>query len=104
MLGGDNVRAYAVKEEAGSVWVDVSDPPSDALQAQILKGLRVAYNQRDFGRISREVARLHFNQLDPAEAVRRSRVPDRPRVVPEWLTRARGIRLPDGASRAPVRR
>ena len=70
LLGGDNVRSYLARSENGEVWVDVSPPPPSEARRQILQGLKAAFADRDFGRICREMARLHFHGLDPADAVR----------------------------------
>lgn len=72
IMGGDDVRSYAVELRDGQVWVDVSDPPPKELQRSILAGLKLAFDKRDFGRICREISRLHFNGLDPLAAVRRA--------------------------------
>ena len=73
VIGGDNVRTYPVKiDEDGSVQVELADPPPDEIEASIMGGLRVAYDKRDFGRICREITRLHSNGLDAVGAVRRA--------------------------------
>jgi hypothetical protein len=35
-----------------------------------MRGLKTAFNDRDFGRICREIARLHFQGIDPKDAVK----------------------------------
>jgi nitrite reductase/ring-hydroxylating ferredoxin subunit len=70
VVGGDNVRSYPTKLEGREVWVDVTPPPVEQVRAQTLKGLKRAFDERDFGRICREIARLHYNRLDPMDAVR----------------------------------
>lgn len=72
VLGGDHVRAYPVRTEDDFLWVDLSDPPPEVIESRILEGLRTAYDERDFGRICREVTRLHFNKLDPRLGVRKA--------------------------------
>jgi nitrite reductase/ring-hydroxylating ferredoxin subunit len=72
LLGGDHVRSYAAKVEDGHVWVDFADPPAEATLRRTLDGLRKAFDERDFGRVCREVSRLHFHGLDPLAAVRRA--------------------------------
>lgn len=72
LLGGDHVRAYDVKIEAGEVWIDLSLPDSQVQQAGILHGFETAFQQRDTGRICRELTRLEFHRLDPEEALRRA--------------------------------
>ncbi len=69
VLGGDHVRSYPTREENGEVWIDLSDPPADELLEKTLVGLKVAFDERDFGRICREITRLHYYQLDPEVAV-----------------------------------
>jgi hypothetical protein len=72
VLGGDDVRSYPVKLEGDEVWVNTDDPPAERIEARILKGLRTALRDRDFGRTCREISRLHYNRLDPLAAVRRA--------------------------------
>ncbi|MCH8828106.1 MAG: Rieske 2Fe-2S domain-containing protein [Planctomycetes bacterium] len=69
-MGGDNVRSYPAKIANGNVYVDLHEPPPEELEREILGGLKTAFAERDYGRICREIARLHFNKLDPLAAVR----------------------------------
>jgi len=70
VLGGDDVRSYAAKIVEGDAWIDVVDPPLAETRARVLKGLKRAFEERDFGRICREIARLHYYGLDMNDAVR----------------------------------
>jgi nitrite reductase/ring-hydroxylating ferredoxin subunit len=70
ILGGDHVRSYGVRIEADDVYVDSSPPPKDQVEASIMRGLRAAFDVRDFGRICREAARLDFEGIPPVNAVR----------------------------------
>jgi hypothetical protein len=70
VVGGDNVRSYPVRLDDGEVWVDVTPPPAEEARRQALTGLRKAFDERDFGRICREIARLRLNGFDPKDAVR----------------------------------
>jgi nitrite reductase/ring-hydroxylating ferredoxin subunit len=70
VLGGDNVRTYPTRLEGNQVWIDVSPPSLQETRQIIVGGLRKAFLNRDFGRICREIARLHFNGMDPKDAVR----------------------------------
>ena len=72
VLGGDNVRTYETRIDDGHVWVDVSDPPPDIMQAEILGGLHEAFLKQEYDRICRELSRLHFCGLDPMVGVRRA--------------------------------
>ena len=65
VLGGDDVRAYPVEVRDEEVWVNLEDPPIEAVRRKILDGLRIAFEKRDFGRICRELTRLHYEGLDP---------------------------------------
>jgi len=69
VLGGDDVRAYGAEVRDGEVWLDLSDPPPEEVQRKVLEGLRGAYEDRDYGRIAREITRLQFNGLDPDVAL-----------------------------------
>jgi len=71
VLGGDNLRRYEVRvEEDGTVLVDLSEPSGEQQRTEILGGLRTAFRERDFGRICREITRMHFSGSDPFDAVR----------------------------------
>jgi nitrite reductase/ring-hydroxylating ferredoxin subunit len=56
--GGDNLRTYPVKVEAGIVWLDLSDPPGEVQVARALSGIDEAMFDVDAPRIAREIARL----------------------------------------------
>jgi len=72
VLGGDDVRTYATRLDDGVVWINTDDPPREQLEARILSGLHTAFDERDFGRICREIARLEFNDLDPTVAIHKA--------------------------------
>jgi nitrite reductase/ring-hydroxylating ferredoxin subunit len=71
VLGGDHVRAYPTKVVDGHVWVDFAEIPAETTLRRTLDGLRKAFTERDYGRVCREVSRLHFHGLDPVLAVRK---------------------------------
>jgi nitrite reductase/ring-hydroxylating ferredoxin subunit len=70
LFGMDNVRTYPTKVEEGQIWIDLTEPPQSAVEQEILRALKVAFEDRDYGRISREIAKLHFHKHDPTVAVR----------------------------------
>ena len=70
LVGGDHVRSYKTRVENGEVWIDLTPPPPDEIRREVLRGLRTAFDERDFGRICREIARLDYEGLDPLDAVR----------------------------------
>jgi nitrite reductase/ring-hydroxylating ferredoxin subunit len=69
VLGGDDVASYPTREEDGCVWVDLSGPPREELQRTALEGLRKAFDERDYGRIGRELARLAAADAAPLAGV-----------------------------------
>jgi len=69
-MGGDNVRSYPTRLDGGDVWVDLTPPSLEETKRKTLLGLRTAFDERDYGRICREIARLHFHGLDPMDAPR----------------------------------
>jgi nitrite reductase/ring-hydroxylating ferredoxin subunit len=72
VLGSDDVRSYGTKVEDGYVWIDLTDPPLEVLQHQVLRGLEAAFRDQEFDRICRELSRLYFYGLDPTVAVRQA--------------------------------
>lgn len=63
VVGGDNLRVYETKIEDDFLWVNLTEPSKDEITENILKGLKQAFEKRETGRISRELARLHFNKI-----------------------------------------
>ena len=58
LFGMDNVRTYATKVEKGQILIDLTEPPPSAVEQEILRALKVAFEGRDYGRISRQIAKL----------------------------------------------
>ena len=71
-LGGDNVQTYPVHIINDKIHVDVSGPSKDLVRDSILKGFKVAYEKRQYGRLAREITRLDFNKIDPICALKKS--------------------------------
>lgn len=69
LAGGDNVRTYPVREEGGSVRIDLTEDPA-ALRAAAMEDLGEAFGKRGYGRMARGVARLALLGADPLDAVR----------------------------------
>ncbi len=72
VLGGDHLRAYPTETRGDEIWVNLEPPSKDKIEQSVLVGLRRAFDERDFGRICRETARLHYNQIDPTSVVLRA--------------------------------
>lgn len=70
LYGGDRLRVYPVRIGDGTVWIDVSDPPPAQHIAAAMAQLRQAFDEHDYARIARELARLGRAGADPLDAVR----------------------------------
>lgn len=69
LVGGDALRHYRHEVRDGDIWLDVSDPPPDAVRARALAGLREAFDEHDYERIARELARFERADGDPLIAL-----------------------------------
>ena len=67
--GGDGLRVFPVELRGGDVWVDITDPPFEARRAKIMASLREAFDDHEYDRIAREIARLRLVGGDPTDAV-----------------------------------
>lgn len=72
IYGGDNLRVYPVKVEAGEVYVDLRDPPADTRIEKALAHLDHAIAEFDTARIARELARLGKAGAGPELALTRA--------------------------------
>ena len=70
LVGGDVLRRYPVRVQDGSVWLDLADPPPEEVAARALKSLRASFDDMDYGRMAREIARLQRAGADPLDALR----------------------------------
>ena len=66
---GEALRVYPVKLEDGAVWLDLTDPPVEARRARIMTSLKGAFEDEDYERMARELARLSALG-DPLDAAR----------------------------------
>jgi len=69
LFQGDRLRLYPTRLENGTVMVDITDPPPAEQQARAIDHLRTAFDDHEYDRIAREVARLVKAGGDPARAV-----------------------------------
>jgi nitrite reductase/ring-hydroxylating ferredoxin subunit len=72
LYGGDNLRVYPVKVEAGDVYVDLREPPAAARIEKALAHLGHAIAEFDTARIARELARLGKAGAGPEVALARA--------------------------------
>ncbi|HEV2675862.1 MAG TPA: Rieske 2Fe-2S domain-containing protein, partial [Aliidongia sp.] len=95
LVGGDRLRRYPVRIEAGRVWLELVEPPVAEQTRKVLDGLIQALGDRDQQRLVREAARLGRIGADPAGAVRAALVWAHDRLeygtthafaaAPDWL-------------------
>jgi nitrite reductase/ring-hydroxylating ferredoxin subunit len=64
LVGRDPVRTYPVELRDGEIFLDLTEPPADALKERALKGLDSALADNDRPRMAREVARLEASGFD----------------------------------------
>ncbi len=69
LVGGDQLRRYPVRLEAGHVWLDVAPPDPEQRRRAALAGVEKALEDTDQQRLVRETARLVHIGADPADAV-----------------------------------
>lgn len=70
MFGGDRLRIYPTEVRGDDIWIDVSDPPQDAIIGEALDNLRDSFDRHEYDRMARELARLEKAGGDPMEALR----------------------------------
>jgi nitrite reductase/ring-hydroxylating ferredoxin subunit len=69
LLGGDRLRLYPTRLADGMIWIDLTDPPAAERQAQALAHLRAAFDDHEYDRLARELARLAKADGDPVDAL-----------------------------------
>ena len=69
LVGGDRLRRFPTRIEAGRVMVDVTPPDPAEQRERILAGLLRALEDQDQQRLVRETARLIRLRIDPGDAV-----------------------------------
>ncbi len=72
LTGGDNVRIYPLKEEDDFIWVNIAEPSIEEITNSILEGFKIGFLDRQYGRMSRELARLYYNKIDPLTAIKKT--------------------------------
>jgi nitrite reductase/ring-hydroxylating ferredoxin subunit len=69
LVGGDRLRRYPVTVRDGAVWLDLTEFPAEERLARSLGSLREAFDDYDYERIARELARLEQAGADPLEGL-----------------------------------
>lgn len=70
MVGGDRLRRYPVREEGGRILIDLSDPPAKQIIEAALADLLDSFDDHEYDRMAREIARIMKTGGDPLAAVR----------------------------------
>ncbi len=65
--GGDRVRTYPVEVVGDNLCVDLSDPAPKEIRQKLTRDLWAAFLERDYGRMSREIARWALHGFGPLE-------------------------------------
>jgi nitrite reductase/ring-hydroxylating ferredoxin subunit len=65
LMGFDELPVYATKIVDGTVWVALTEEPAEARVDKARRALRGAYDDHDYERIARELARLRRAGADP---------------------------------------
>jgi len=69
LFGTDHLRVYPTRVSGGVVEVELAESDPEAVRDEVLRSLRAAFDDRQYGRLARGLARLHFEGLDPVLAV-----------------------------------
>ena len=69
LYGGDRLPVYPVEIRGDEVWIDIAEPPRAVRIAQIMMQLRDAFDDNDYQRMARELARLTQAGVDPLQAI-----------------------------------
>ncbi len=70
LVGGDQLRRYPVSVNGGAVWLDLAEPAPEQRIARATDSLREAFEDYDYDRMARELARLEQAGADPLDGLR----------------------------------
>src|SRR5919106_1233454 len=65
--GEDDVPVYETKQESGNIWIHVPEIPKEVLLERSIRQLKKAFENQSYDRMVRELAHMHFHQLDPLQ-------------------------------------
>ena len=69
LYGGDRLPVYPVELRGDEIWIDLAELPRAARIAGIMMRLRDAFDDNDYSRMARELARASQAGADPLQAV-----------------------------------
>ncbi len=72
LVGGDQLRRYPVTVRDASVWLDLAEAPADRRIARAIDSLHEAFDDYDYDRMARELARLEQAGADAMEGLRQT--------------------------------
>lgn len=70
LVGGDKLRRYPVEIRDGSIWIDIEDPSPEEVSGQCLANLADCFDNHEYDRMAREIARMLKVGADPMAAIR----------------------------------
>lgn len=70
LYGGDQLRTYPLEIRNKDIWIDITEVPYAEQRATIEKSLQQAFDDHEYDRIAREIARLIELGDDPLDALR----------------------------------
>lgn len=70
LFGGDQLQTYPLEVRDQEIWVDITERPYAEQRATIEKSLSEAFDDHEYDRIAREIARLIQLGDDPLDALR----------------------------------
>ncbi len=68
-VGGDAVRLYPLEVRSGDIWLDIADPLPQETRKKAMVGMREAFDEHDYERIARELARYQRAKGNPRDAL-----------------------------------
>lgn len=72
LVGGDHLKTYPVRVEGDDILIDIADPPAGEVIAKALEDLNASFDDHEYDRMAREIARLEKAGGDPLDAVRQT--------------------------------
>lgn len=72
LVGGDQLRTYPVRIEGDMIKIDITDPPADEIIDKAMADLHDCFDDHEYDRMAREIARMTRVGGDPLDAVRKT--------------------------------
>ena len=72
LYGGDKLRIYPARVTKNEIWLDLADPPFSERYKRVLSNLHDAFDDNEYDRIAREIARLEKIGANPKDALRQA--------------------------------